>query len=152
MVTLSTFLQVPLKALAVATVGIFKHRQFALAIAAHDGERVLQRQGIELDGGEFVHPLFGQVAAVAHIDDVALHQVVGLGVGVIDLGAVDPDFVQARDHRLGDFVNRLELRYAFGQIFADDGLLSSGAQCSHGQVVPSSAGKKREIMEVPWLV
>ena len=120
-------MQIALKAFAVTAVGVFKHRQLALAVSPHDGEGVLEGQAVELDGRELVHPLFGQVAVLFGVIDVAHHQVVTLGVGVIDFGAVDADFIQAGQGRLADFVNRLELGKALGDVFADQGFLGQAA-------------------------
>ena len=42
----------------------------------HDGEGVLQRQGLEVHGGEFVQAILGQVAPRLGVDQLALDQVV----------------------------------------------------------------------------
>ena len=90
-------LQVALEALAVAAVRVLEHRQLALAVAAHDGEGILDRQRVERDGRQLLDPLLGQVAPRPGVDQVALDQVVAFGVGVEDVGAIDPDLVQAGD-------------------------------------------------------
>ena len=70
---ISDFLHVALKAFAVAAVGVFKDCHFAFAVAAHDGESVFDRQGIEVNRTEFLNPLFGQVALGPGVDQVALN-------------------------------------------------------------------------------
>ena len=130
------FLQIPLKAFAIAAIRVFKHGQAALAIAAHDGESILERQGFEIDRGELVDPLFGQVAALLGIDEAALKQKIGLGVGVINLRAIDANLIQASHGAFADFVNCLQLRYALGEVFSYRGLLRRRAQAQAQKAEP----------------
>lgn len=118
--------QVALEALAVAAVGVLEHRQLALAIAAHDGEGVFQRQVLEGDGGELVHALLGQVHAGLGVDHRTLDQVVAFGVGVEQLALVDAHLVDARHGRLADLVDGRQVGQALGEVLADGGFLGDG--------------------------
>ena len=121
-------LQIALKALAIATVRVFEHGQPALAVAAHNGEGVFERQGVKVDGGQLVHPLFGQVALLFGVDQAALQQKIAFGIGVKNLGAIDTHLIQPGHRALADLVDRLELRDALGQVFANGGFLGAGVQ------------------------
>jgi hypothetical protein len=125
-------LQVGLEALAVRAVGVFEHRQLALAVAAHDGEGVLELQVLEVDGGELVDALLGQVLARAGVDQRALDQVVALGVGVEDVVA-DAHLEQAGHGRLADLVDLRQARDAVHQGLAQGRLLRAGQQGQQGQ-------------------
>jgi hypothetical protein len=50
-----------------------------------------------------------------------------LGVGVINLAAINPDFIQARHHCLAHLVDGLQLGNPFADVFADDAFLRRGA-------------------------
>ena len=127
-------MQIPLKAFAVAAVGVFKHSHLALAVATHQRERVFDRQAVKRDGGQFCDAVFGDVAPGFGLDDLAVDQKIAFGVGVINLAAVDTHLIQATDARRLDLVNDFELRQALGQGLADGGFLraSSRSQTHQG--------------------
>jgi hypothetical protein len=102
---LSTFCS-RVQTLAVAAVGVFEHGQLALAVAAHDGEGILQGQRRKIHGRELVDAVFGQVALGAGVEQLALDQVVALGIGIEQVGA-DAHFVQPGHGGGLDFVDLL---------------------------------------------
>ena len=116
-------MQVALKPLAVTAVRVFKYSQFTFAIAPNDCKGVLEWQVFELYAGQFGDALFGQVALGAHIDDVALNQVVGLGIGVENFAAIDAQLVHAGNGCFGDFVDDFDLGQALCNVLANLRLL-----------------------------
>ena len=120
-------LQVPLEFFAVAAVGVLENGEFAFPVAPNDRESVFQRQGLETDGVQLVDAFLGQVAALPGVDQIALHQVVAFGIGVENLGAVNPNLKQARHRAFADLVDFLQLGNSLGQILANGGLLRGGA-------------------------
>jgi hypothetical protein len=111
-------LQVALEALAVAAVRVLEQRHLALAVAAHDGERILQGQRVEVDRQSFSSRSWVRlrrclVSIIWPVDEVA-----AIGVGVVQVAA-DAHFVHARHGRLGDLVDAAHLRHPLGEVLAD---------------------------------
>jgi hypothetical protein len=124
--------EVALDTLAVAAVGIGEDGHLALAVAAYDRECVLEGQAAEVDREQLLHPFLGQVAALAHVDQAALDQVIALGVRVVDVVVVDADLKQTGDRGFAHLVDGRQLGQAFGQVLADRGFLGAGAQGQQG--------------------
>src|SRR5205085_2525707 len=92
-------LQRLLELLARRAVGIGEHRHDALAVAALHLHRLVERQRFELDGVQLARPLFGHVAVVLRVVDLADEDVRGVCVRIDDTHAAarraKADFVQA---------------------------------------------------------
>ena len=142
-------LHVPLETLAIAAVGVFKHRHLAFAIATHDGEGILQGQGRKIHRREFVNAVFGQVAARLGVDQLALDDVVAFGVGIKKIGA-DAHFIQARHGSGAHLVDFFHLRNAFGQRFADGGLLGGSGETQGESGRGQQGGNQLHRVLVQW--
>jgi hypothetical protein len=71
------------------TIGIGEHRQHALAVAALDLDRQVERQRLELDRVQLAQALLGKVAEIgARVVDLALDHEVAARVDVDDLHAL----------------------------------------------------------------
>ena len=126
------FLQVTLKALAIAAVRIFENGHFAFTVAAHHREGVFQRQRAEVDRAEFLNPLFRQVAFGFGVDQVALDQKIAFRVGVENLAVVDAQFIQAVHRRFTHFVDLRQVGQPLNQVLADHCFLRhGGAKTAH---------------------
>ncbi|MPM61806.1 hypothetical protein SDC9_108669 [bioreactor metagenome] len=134
-------LQVFLKALAVAAVRVFKHGHLALALAMHDGDGVLDGQLLEVHGRELGHAIFGQVAARLGVDQLALNQIVALGIGVENVRA-HADLVQAAHGGGAHLVDFFELGNALGQRLLEVGVLGVHAQAEGQAGGGQQAGSK----------
>jgi hypothetical protein len=81
-------LQLGLEALASRAVGIGEDREDALAAAAPDLHRLIERQGCEIDRRELAQVFLGQVAARGELEDISLDDVPRACIGVEDLQAL----------------------------------------------------------------
>ena len=123
------FLQIALKTFAVATIGIFKHRQMALTLALYDLDGILQRQFLKADGRQGFNAILGQIAPRLRIDQLPLNQIVALGIGIKHIGA-HAHLVQALHGSGLHLIDLRQLRNAFGQGFADRVLGRGSPSCS----------------------
>ena len=89
------------------------------------GEGVCDWQAGEVDGAQFFHPLFGEVALVFRVEDLALDQVVALRVGVEQVQA-NADLEQAGDGRFANLLDGAQLGQALGDGLANLGFLGPG--------------------------
>ena len=96
---------VTFKALAEATVGVFKNRELTLAVTAFDGEGIFKGQGLKGYCAQFIEALLRQVAFALEVNEYALQQKFTVGIGVQNFGFTKANFVEAGHGGLGDAVD-----------------------------------------------
>jgi hypothetical protein len=125
------FVQFSFEAFAIAAIRVFKHSQFAFAIAAHDGDRVFDGQGFEIDSRDFLLTFFCQVALSARIDHLALQQKIATGIGVKNLSAIDSQLKYTGHWGATHLVDRPNVGHAILQRLADLGFFALGKSRLH---------------------
>jgi len=101
---------------AIRAVRVGEHREHALAVAALDPERKIERQRAEFDRREFLQALRGEIAVGPDVDQLAGEEVSALRVGIHDLRSL----VGAKADL--EYAGDLRLLYAFDLDAAQLGL------------------------------